>query len=65
MNAAPADAEYLLKFLDGCPGLPECSRLLGSLSEECSVLLFVCAEARGNGLRFLEKADSGFGALKS
>ncbi|CCB76550.1 protein of unknown function [Streptantibioticus cattleyicolor NRRL 8057 = DSM 46488] len=65
MNAAPTDAENLLKFLDSCPGLSECSRLLGSLSEKRSMLLFIRAKPRGDGLRFPEKADSGFGALES
>jgi hypothetical protein len=63
MDAAPADAEYLLKFLDGRSGLPERPRLLGPLSEESSVLLFVYAEPLGDGLRFPEKADFGFRAL--
>lgn len=63
MNAATADAEYILKLFDGRPGLPERSRLRGPLSEEGGVLLFVYAEPLGDGLHFPKKADFGFRAL--
>ncbi|WP_055497474.1 hypothetical protein [Streptomyces albus] len=65
MNATSADAEYLLKFLDGGPGLPEHPSQLGSLSEELSVLLLVCAESLDDRLRFSEEAGFGFRALNN